>query len=82
MLSIKFNSLSVFSMEKNERMNVVQKCTHCERPTQHTVICNGVDHGVENRTYTCDDCQHSEDYQVEHRVTLHDKLRKQHGTRL
>lgn len=66
-------------MQVNERMTVVQKCTGCNQQTSHTVVCESIDNGMEQRLYVCDNCQHEEQNQVEHRETIHDKLRKQHS---
>lgn len=63
-------------MDKGERMTVIQKCNNCNQRTYHTVVCESIDNGMENRLYTCDNCQHEEHNQVTHIVTFHDKLRK------
>ena len=66
-------------MEKGERMNVVQMCVMCEIRTVHTVICEGIHNGFEERLYSCDNCQHEEHHQVKHSISFHDKIRKSNG---
>ena len=68
-------------MLAGENGSVLQKCTSCEKVYLHDVNCTTIHDGLEQRVYTCRNCQKVTHNEVPHNETIHDKIRREKNSK-